>query len=292
MDQLRNPQFISRLGQETRQEVLEWLNPTASAYPNLTEDSVGTVVVTERLKLEDPTKLIKMYYTQSTLPQEIKDFLTNGLTLSDQIISDEMAYLEKSTFPNSDHLPSSSELLRSFKTEMILERFYLKLKNQFPDLINDPKECPWTWNSVGFIKARIRILCSHLGKDGFYGALFGTTIGQKGYSGCYKHLKHVYDIMLTGKMKSFATDPKDSVGRNYGPGDISDLVEGTKRFYEMTESDEEPYMYDMGIGSVISAFPDGIIKPALFLDYDLGSAWNQIESSFKASEKSSKCTIL
>jgi len=290
MEQLQDPNYISQFGQEVRSEVLDWLNPNKISYPAISEDESGSSVFIPRVG--DIDVLVNAYYSSDKLPSQISKFLTSGLTLKPELIAQEMAYLEKSDFPNTDHLPPQSEMLRSFKTEMILERFYLKLKNTFPDLINDPKDCPWTWNSVGFAKCRIRILCSKIGNHGFYGALFGTTIGQKAYSGSYKHLTHVYDIMLSGKMKSFSTNPKDAVGRDYGPGDISDLLSKTKRFYEMTEADEEPYMYDMGIGNVVSAFPNGIIKPALFLDYDWESAWQQIESSFKASEKTTKCTIL
>lgn len=260
--QLKDPKYVSQEILWVRGEVSQWIK-----------------------SIQTDLKDIAWKFYQNGIYDPISEFLESNLTLPPGFCQKEYDYLNTNINRNLFNI-SDEELFEGFETEMILERLYFKLKSQFPDLINDPEQCPWTWNDVGFIKARIRILCSKVGKDGFYGALFGSSIAQRGYSGSYKKME-VYDIMITGGMKSFDQHPRASLPMVYRAGDISDLKITEKRVYEMNDF---TYMYDMGIGDPLFAFPDGIIKPALFQDYDLGSAFQEIRSSAIGASKS--CSVM
>lgn len=289
------PEFISKLGMRARDEVYKWLLTLRSKTKN------------QYIEYD----LACEFYSTPLLNEEIKVFLASGLTNLKGIVGlhhllEEEFQLLKADDPSRDFQTKITQMNhnaieRYFRTEMILERFYILLLDQFPDHINQPKDCPWTWNDVGFVKARIRILYCNLGHQGKYIALFGSSSRQHGYSGLYKHME-VYDIMITGLMKSYSTHQKDALPHYFAPGEISDLRKNVDRYYHMMSTDadyatnppsdkqEEPYMIDMGVGNIVSAFPDGVIKPAFFLDYDYSSMIQQMKSSFMAEKKN--CTIL
>lgn len=289
------PEFVSQIGLRARKDVYNWLHELVCKTRNTS--------IQYQLACE--------FYSTPLLNEEIKLFLSSGLTHLKGIVGlhhllEEEFQLIKADNPSRDFQTkidqiTTDAICRYFRTEMILERFYILLLDQFPDNINHPKECPWTWNDVGFVKARIRILYCNLGHNGKYIALFGSSSKQHGYSDVYKHLE-VYDGMITGLMKSYSTHQKDALPHFFKPGQISDLRKNVGRYYHLMSSDpdfsenppldhqEEPYMIDMGIGNVASAFPDGVIKPAFFLDYDYSSMIQQVKSSFLAEKKN--CTIL
>lgn len=290
INEILTPEYVSNIGKTARLEVHKWLN-----------------ILTKN----DLNKIAHDFYSTPFIDDQIKVFLSSNLknlrapTGIHRLVQEEFDLLASKN-PNKDFnisvdSMSTRAILRYFRTEMILERFYLLLLNLFPEHVNKPSECLWMWNDVGFVKARIRILYSKIGHDGKYIALFGSSSRHHGYSGSYPKMK-VYDIMLTGLMKSFSTHQKDSLPHFFGPSDISDLQKHHQRYYEIMVSDpdylysapenqeEEPYMIDMGVGDIASVFPDGIIKPAFFLDYDYSLMVQQIKSSMSGAKKN--CIIL
>jgi len=174
-----------------------------------------------------------------------------------------------------------NHLKEKFIPEIIMSKFNILFKFKYFDLVLDPKDSEWTFNDVGFIKARIRILYSTLRQ---YVALFGSPLPVEGYSGCYT--MEVSDIVLWNTMCSAGCQPQNAVSQEYGPGDISVLRSGEKRIYTM----DNTYMINVGIGNIVESFNQGIIHPA-FVDRDFGSAFEQLKTDIKAVEKSS-CSIL
>jgi len=69
-----------------------------------------------------------------------------------------------------------NHLKEKFIPEIIMSKFNILFKFKYFDLVLDPKDSEWTFNDVGFIKARIRILYSTLRQ---YVALFGSPLPVK-----------------------------------------------------------------------------------------------------------------
>ncbi len=127
----------------------------------------------------------------------------------------------------------------------------------------------WVWNSVGGVKARIKILyCS----PREYIALFGTQLPQEGFSGLYSGMD-VWDIILTGAMYSNGSSSKQAFPLLYKPGNISLLKRGQSRYYNM---DRLTYMIDYGRGSISKAFWQGVVAPYL-VNQDTQSLMEQLK---------------
>ena len=91
-------------------------------------------------------------------------------------------------------------------------------------------------------------------------------------SGRYQSMD-VWDVMLTGKMRSFSSEPQQAYPLLYGSTSVSYLPRGEARFYEM---EAYTYMADYGRGSIWRAFWSGIIAPYLFVNHVYVSISRQI----------------
>jgi hypothetical protein len=161
----------------------------------------------------------------------------------------------------------------TYKTERTLEKFEELLKESHPGKILNQSE--WIWNNVGGIHARLKVLyCST--KE--YVVLFGTQDFQDGFSGVYPYMD-VWDIMLTGEMKSYSAKMRESYPKTYKPGDTSLLKRNESRRYSMQGLS---YMIDYGRGSIWRSFWSGIIAPYLFQNYDSHSAYIQIKDCIRS----------
>ena len=168
---------------------------------------------------------------------------------------------------SEDSSPDQVSIIEAYKTERILEEYERLLHHSYPNkLLTDSK---WVWNNVGGITARVKVLyCTT--KE--YLVLFGTQTAQEGFSGRYQSMD-VWDVMLTGKMRSFNAEPTQSFPLFYGSRSVSYLPRGEARVYEM---EEYTYMADYGRGNISRAFWSGIIAPYLFVNHDYVSMSQQI----------------
>jgi hypothetical protein len=171
-------------------------------------------------------------------------------------------YFEKSDAQDPD-------LLTAFRTEIILDRIQQILMEKNPDKILENSD--WSWNNVGDIYGRIKILYCSMNE---YVALFGTQLPQEGFSGVYSSM-FVYDIMVTGEMKSHGNSSEDAFPMTYRAGDISLLKKADSRFYNMGKY---TYMIDYGRGNIATAVPQGIIEPYLFSNHDYASLRDQLKN--------------
>ncbi len=157
---------------------------------------------------------------------------------------------------------------KAFRTETVLEAVHAAYKARYGNLIIDKPI--WAWNNVGNTYARIAILaCSF--KE--YIALWGTALPQEGFSGVYKSMD-VFDIMVTGKMKSGNASSNAANAEVYIPGGrVSHLQRGETRFYTLNEY---TYMIDYGRGKIASSMWQGIFAPYLFSNHD----WESLSTQF------------
>jgi hypothetical protein len=123
--------------------------------------------------------------------------------------------------------------------------------------------------------------------------------------------------MLSGMMSSYSTHSKDIIPYIYEIGDIIDLNKNQNQYYQIMSISKqdplynnyiynnnfkdtehsEPYIIDIGIGNINNVFPDKIIKPSFFLNYDYNSMVQQIILNSRTNDDSQngqkkECIIL
>jgi hypothetical protein len=148
------------------------------------------------------------------------------------------------------------------------------LKERYPEHITTTLE--WgNWNNVGTTFERIAIASCSTSE---YVAFWGTNLPQTGFSGRYPHME-VWDIMMTGKMRSFGAAAAESNAITYEASEhrLSYLAPDSTRVYDLGP---QTYMLDYGRGAIVTSFWQGVIRPA-FGNSDWGSAWGQFKACAK-----------
>jgi hypothetical protein len=291
-----NPNFISKIAIQANKDVESWINKLKSTKG---------INIINQIAIE--------FYSTPLVNEEIKIFLASNLNKLKslfglhRLLMDEFELLKgDDNTRNLAHkisLLSDTCLVRYFRTEMILERFYILLLDNFPDNINHPKDCQWTWNNFGFTKCRQRKIYSNFDTNGQYIVIWGTSERNLGYSGINKDIQ-MYNIMLSGMMLSYSTHSKDIIPNILEIGEIINLDKNQNKYYQiisMSKHDpvynnyvynnnfkdtehSEPYVIDIGIGNINNVFPDKTIKPCFFLNYDYNSMVQQIILNSKTSD--------
>lgn len=292
------PKNISKLAIQANKDVECWFNKLKS--------SKGINIINQ---------IANEFYSTPLINEEIKVFLASNLTNLrslfglHNLLIDEFNLLKgddiSRNLTDKISLLNDNCLIRYFRTEMILERFYILLLDKFPDNINHPKDCQWTWNNFGFAKCRQRKIYSNFDSEGQYIVIWGTSERNIGYSGINKDIK-IYNIMLSGMMSSYSTHSKEIIPHLFEIGEIIDLNKNQNRYYQIMSISKydpiynnymynnnfkdiehsEPYVIDIGIGNINNVFPDKIIKPSFFLNYDYNSMVQQIILNSRTSNDS------
>jgi hypothetical protein len=130
----------------------------------------------------------------------------------------------------------------------------------------------WVYNAAGAVLGEMTLMhCSP--KE--YLIFFGTPVPAQGFSGRYHHVEF-YDYMLTGEMQTYTEG--DLTAQVYKPGEYAHMVKGQSKGFHVTGPS---FMLEYGRGSVVTAFPFGVIAPARYVTLDFKSAWGQIKDCAK-----------
>lgn len=230
------------------------------------------------------------YYTTGKLPDKMVNLFNEDFGSIKEICEKELDMLKTNVLVDVS-VNENGETFKCMINEFLLSYLYLKLKLRYGKYVNDNPE--WTYNLVGGIKARIRILSLLIsGKQ--YIALFGSPFEQTGESERYSYMD-VDDLMVSGYMYSAGCDSMNALPRLYSPdkNQVSTLKANDLRVYKFNG-----YMLDFGysehegfLKTVYPSFLQGVILPGLFIDQDFVSVEQEMKEGLE-SIKQQACTIM
>lgn len=230
------------------------------------------------------------FYMTGKIPEKITHIFNTDFDGIQDICNKELTMLSSNILPDIV-VESNGDTFRCMINEFLLSYLYLKLKLIYGKYINDNPE--WTYNLVGGIKARIRIL-SLLVTGKQYLALFGSPFEQTGESERYSYMD-VDDLMVSGYMYSAGCDPMNALPRTYTPdkNQVSTLKANDLRIYKFNG-----YMLDFGqsehdgfLKTVYPSFLQGAILPGLFIDQDFVSVEQEMKEGIQ-SIKQQGCVLM